>query len=268
MEFQCTAYTIESIEAWIDGESGLEARKIEAHVLECQTCMDVCERRRVYLERMRRFQSETDVRALPFDMLKKTRLALNHADSLKSKKQGFEKGRIQRRLFFAAAIFGVAMIGAFALNLFRINQPLKISVLQAMDLNHKKIETIDPDIASNWMSRELSSKTPTINLSLVNVSLVSASVDQEMGVGELRYLTTANEEISLFLSLKSPIEKKGMQEVIYMSSKYFCEEGANNRIEWDAEGKSYVVISAVKMNSLLPIVREMDIHCRRRAKNP
>ena len=266
MDNKCSVYAKEQLEAWIDGENDFEDQDIKTHILSCAVCRDVCQNRRVYRARMRRFQTETNARALPFNLLKTTRLAMDDADRTNSPRQGSGRATFKTRLTLAGAVFVVAAIGAFALNSFRISKPLSISAIQSIGSRQKTIATSDPDFASNWMSKELATKTPTINLSLVNATLVSASADRESGVGKLEFETGSAEKITLCLSFQSPIENKGMTEKVYMGVKYFCEEGSINRIEWEAEGKNYAVISSVNLDSLLPVVREMDLHCRKRER--
>jgi RNA polymerase sigma-70 factor (ECF subfamily) len=129
------------------------------------------------------------------------------------------------------------------------------------------LATPDADQAARWMSARLGAEIPPVNLSLLGGRLVGAKADPKIRQGELLFRDARGASLLLYVFLERGIRLPPIASVRYEGADYRVAEQASPRrsiLVWQAQGRTFAVVSPLPASELLPYAREMDRHCRRR----
>jgi anti-sigma factor RsiW len=276
----CDRMEQEMLAAWVDGAlPTAEAREeVAAHVAACPSCAAHEAGLRAQKRRLAGFRATTTTATLPAGFWEGVRNGLDRIDAERRPTSGaprrVEPHRRRRSLWLAAAV--AAAIAALALPAawrLRPRPVVPVAALARLPLDAAlpagsvAVATIDADRAARWLSDQLGTEIPTVNLSLAGARIVGARAERASGRGILLYRGPRDVPIALYLDTDPRAMLPPLRAVTYNGSTYHILESAAPRASvaaWQADGRTFVAAAPLPLADLLPYAREMDRHCRRR----
>jgi anti-sigma factor RsiW len=276
----CDRMEREILAAWVDGAlPTAEAREeVAAHVAACSSCAVHEAGLRAQKRRLAGFRATTTTATLPAGFWEGVRNGLDRIDAERRPTSGaprrVEPHRRCRSLWLAAAV--AAAIAALALSAawrLRPRPVVPVAALARLPLDGAlpagsvAVATNDADRAARWLSDQLGTEIPTVNLSLAGARVVGARAERASGRGMLLYRGARDVPIALYLYTDPRAMLPPLRAVAYNGSTYSILENAAPRATvaaWEADGRTFVASAPLPLADLLPYAREMDRHCRRR----
>lgn len=276
----CGRMDREILAAWVDGALPTAKVRVEvaAHVAACPSCAAHAAGLRAQKRRMAGFRATTTTAMLPAGFWEGVRRGLDRIDAERRPTSGATQRvgpRLRLRSLWLTAAVAAVMV-ALALSAawrLRPRPVVPVAALARLPLDGAlpagsvAVATNDADRAARWLSDQLGTEIPTVNLSLAGARVVGAQANRASGRGMLLYRGARGIPIALHLYTDPRVLLPPLRAVSHNGSTYYILESAAPRATlaaWQADGRTFVASGPLPLADLLPYAREMDRHCRRR----
>ena len=259
----------EQLEQWIGNaaHSSLthtERHRVAAHVAGCDICAAQVAELQAYKTRMLGFQQAKTPDALPAHFLPRAFASLDRVDAARLAPRRVLQPRLKSRPALMAAGMLLLLVAVFASVRTRSPRVTSIAGLLTTGTGSVRLQTEDADRAAQWLGRQLDAEVPTINLALSGARLAAVEAYPAQGKAVLNYRVADGTPITLRIALNASPQTATLEPVTYMGSRYYTQSGAENLVVWRVEQRAFAAASPLPLSQLLPLVHEMDLHCRKR----